>query len=119
MRGAVIDLMRLAKLCGLFGSDHAGERANAAAAADKLVRQAGLRWPDVIRPPLPPPPGPAELADAREAIAFCRRFPAVLTQWESGFLASVAAQQQRLTRKQLGVLTRIVVKVRVAAGGRP
>ena len=108
----------LAKLCGMFGSDHAGERANAAAAADRLVRQAGMRWPDVISPPPPPSPGSADIGDAKKAIAFCRRFPAVLTQWEARFLASVAAQQFRLTRKQRGVLVRLVAKCR-AAGGRP
>ncbi len=39
---------RLAKLCGLFGSDHDGERANAARLADQLIREPGLTWPDVI-----------------------------------------------------------------------
>ena len=48
MSAGVADRERLVKLCGIFGSDHAGERANAAAAADRLVRQAGLRWPDVL-----------------------------------------------------------------------
>jgi hypothetical protein len=45
---------RLQKLCGLFGSQHDGERAAAAALADKLVRAAGLTWGDVIRRPAPP-----------------------------------------------------------------
>ena len=52
-----LDRKRLAKLRGMFGSDYPGERANAAAAADQLVRQAGLRWPDVLQPRLPPAPG--------------------------------------------------------------
>jgi hypothetical protein len=30
---------KLAKLCGMFGSHHVGERANAAAMADRLVRE--------------------------------------------------------------------------------
>jgi hypothetical protein len=42
---------RLAKLCGMFGSHHDGERAAAAAMADELVRKAGLTWYDVIRVP--------------------------------------------------------------------
>jgi hypothetical protein len=49
---AALDLAdRLAKICGMFGSHHAGERSAAAAKADSLVRAAGLTWPDVIRLP--------------------------------------------------------------------
>jgi hypothetical protein len=47
---------RLAKICGLFGSAHDGERAAAAAKADALVRAAGLSWSDVIAAPPDPPP---------------------------------------------------------------
>jgi hypothetical protein len=39
---------RLARICGMFGSNHAGERASAAAMADSMVRQLGMTWPDVI-----------------------------------------------------------------------
>jgi hypothetical protein len=42
-----LELDRLAKLCGMFGSAHAGERAAAAAKADQLVRNLGLTWFDV------------------------------------------------------------------------
>ena len=38
----------LVKLCGLFGSDHAGERDNAARMADDFVRKLGLTWANVI-----------------------------------------------------------------------
>ena len=41
---------RLAKLLGMLGSDHAGERAAAALKADELVKREGLRWCDVIQP---------------------------------------------------------------------
>jgi hypothetical protein len=50
---------RLAKVCGLFSSAHAGERASAAAKADRLLRDIGLTWTDVIcAPTLAPPPRP-------------------------------------------------------------
>jgi hypothetical protein len=39
---------RLAKILGLLGSDHSGERDAAAQAAHKLVRGLGLSWADVI-----------------------------------------------------------------------
>lgn len=45
---------RLRKLCGMFGSAHDGERASAAAMADKLVRTAGLTWNEIIAPPIVP-----------------------------------------------------------------
>jgi hypothetical protein len=45
---ATIDLSRLAKVCGLFSSDHVGERAEAARRADALVRAAGLTWPQLL-----------------------------------------------------------------------
>ena len=39
---------RLAKLLGMLGSDHDGERANAGRMADELIRANGLRWADVL-----------------------------------------------------------------------
>jgi hypothetical protein len=40
---------RLATLCGMFGSHYVGERAAAALKGDKLVRERGLTWRDLIR----------------------------------------------------------------------
>jgi hypothetical protein len=46
---------RLAKLCGMLGSAHDGERAAAGLKADQLVRELGLTWRDVIiAPPIAP-----------------------------------------------------------------
>jgi hypothetical protein len=42
---------RLVKLCGMLGSAHDGERAAAGLKADQLLRENGLRWPDVIGAP--------------------------------------------------------------------
>jgi hypothetical protein len=38
---------KLGAVCGMLGSDHAGERAAAADAATKLLRGHGLTWRDV------------------------------------------------------------------------
>jgi len=38
------DLVRLTRILGMLGSDHAGERASAALAAHRLVSRAGLDW---------------------------------------------------------------------------
>jgi hypothetical protein len=45
---------KLTKILGLLGSDHPGERDAAAQAANKLVRERGLTWGDVIGPPIVP-----------------------------------------------------------------
>ena len=49
------DADQLAKLCGMFGSDHIGERAAAAAKADALIRARGFTWFDVFATETAPP----------------------------------------------------------------
>jgi|SRR5215469_5702254 len=46
----VTSAQRLAKLCGMFSSRHDGEVINAARMADKLVRERGLSWSQIIAP---------------------------------------------------------------------
>jgi hypothetical protein len=41
----------LKKLLGMMGSAHEGERANAAALADRMIRENGLTWNDVVSVP--------------------------------------------------------------------
>jgi len=114
MNAAALDRERLVKLCGMFGSDHPGERANAAAAADKLIRSAGMRWPDVIRPPLPAPPRLRPVNTAAEAIRFVLQHADALTDWERDFAQSIARQQSPLTPKQRAVLDRLIAKAQRA-----
>ena len=40
----------LAKLCGMFGSDHVGERAAAAAKANQFLHDLGLTWRALLVP---------------------------------------------------------------------
>ena len=51
--------VRLTKLLGLLGSDHVGERANAGAMADKLIREAGLTWESLLNGAAERKPPPA------------------------------------------------------------
>jgi hypothetical protein len=44
------ELARLVRILGLLGSDHAGERANAALAAHRLVKSSGRSWSDLLSP---------------------------------------------------------------------
>ena len=39
---------RMAKILGMLGSDHAGERANAAKLVDDLRRESGLTWDQLL-----------------------------------------------------------------------
>lgn len=42
MNGAALDKFR--KICGMLGSEHDGERANAARLASSLLKQSGMSW---------------------------------------------------------------------------
>jgi hypothetical protein len=44
------------KLLGMLSSEHAGERANAIAAAERLRKQHGITWRDIVRPAITRPP---------------------------------------------------------------
>jgi hypothetical protein len=44
------------KLLGMLSSEHAGERANAIAAAERLRKQHGVTWRDIVRPAITKPP---------------------------------------------------------------
>ena len=114
MTGATLDRARLVKLCGMFGSDHAGERANAAAAADKLIHEAGLRWPDVLLPALPPPPQRPNVRTVAAAVAFVLDHEDALTEWECDFARSIRRLRYPPSPKQIEVLERLVDKVRRA-----
>ena len=93
---------KLAKLCGLFGSDHDGERAAAAAKADQLIRSHGLRWADVIAPPVP--------TETTDRIRFALGHIDLLSRWEHGFLLGIR-RKQTLTEKQILVLDQIMEKL--------
>jgi hypothetical protein len=118
---AEVDRDRLAKLLGLLGSAYDGEVANAGRLADKLVRGAGLMWPDIIAPSLPPPdhdhcddPGADPLrGDWRAMAAACTRFPRLIDKWEADFLSGLQ-RFPRLSSKQRTILIRIVMRLRAA-----
>lgn len=117
------DRVLLAKLCGLLGSDHAGERENAIRLVLRFLRERGLTWFDIIVQPeaptvRPPAPGPRTHCtraglDWRRAAADAAHHPELLTQWERDFLAGIQ-KLKALTAKQLGSLERIVLKVQAA-----
>jgi hypothetical protein len=96
---------RLAKLCGMFGSTFAGERAAAAARADSLVRSLGLTWFDVIAPRSPSPPPPPPVDDWECMVEFCNDHAALLRPREREFIESMLWWRGEPTERQLCWLT--------------
>ena len=109
MMGKPIPRDRLQKLCGLFGSQHDGERAAAAALADQLVRSAGLTWRDVIRWPEPAQPGPRTGGipdDWHDLAQRVLQHRGQLSAWEVDFLQTVTGRR-RISEKQWRVMQRL------------
>jgi hypothetical protein len=100
---------------GLLGSSHAGERDAAGLAADRLVRQVGLTWFDIVSPPVVEQPvhvavEPAEPDNWRNTIAKCQARPELLSEWETAFLRKLPAFP-RLSDKQENILREIAARV--------
>ena len=111
------DRDRLAKLLGLLGSDHLGERDNAARAAHRLVQQHGITWFDIIIPGVPPPDADQDddpvCGDWRRTAAACCRYRHLLNRWEAEFLGGLQ-RFPHLSFKQRTALTKIVVRLRTS-----
>jgi hypothetical protein len=123
----------------MLGSTHDGEVANAGRLADRLVREAGVTWHDVLAPkvehhrqepepeserdePEPdwPPPRPTYTSWRRTVASLLSR-TALLTAWEAGFLLSIN-ERYSLSERQFDVLEDIVERVarrQTAASRRP
>jgi hypothetical protein len=105
---------RLAKLCGMLGSEHDGERATAAAKADAFVRSLGLTWPDIIAPSLVPHVpwirSPAGETDWQRMASFCHAHRWTLSQKERAFIDGVRAWREP-TDRQKDWLTAIFARV--------
>lgn len=111
------DKQKLAKVCGMFGSNFAGERASAALQAERIVRDAGLTWFDVIAP-VPEQTEPRarrQVNREREIIEFAAENLDILTQWERDFVLSVRRRGEmhgwRFTEKQRAIIDKIAEKM--------
>ena len=111
-----LDRAKLVKTLGMLGSDHDGEVAAAGRAADRLIREAGLRWPDIIPPQLGKPDRREAdgIETVRQAVEFVLAHIDLLTEWEANFARSVGRARYRLSQKQIEVLGRLVEKCRRA-----
>jgi hypothetical protein len=110
---------RLAKILGMCGSDHPGERAAAALAAHRLLREHGLMWSDVIvaqqyAAPSIVPRQPGE-TDWRRAARFCLGQTSRLQPREFDFIVSIARREREPTPRQLAWLRYIAARLRAAS----
>ena len=65
---ALVDRQRLARVCGLLGSEHDGEALAAARQAEKIRKKLGLTWEELLVPSTrqrPKDPPPEDLMDWR------------------------------------------------------
>jgi hypothetical protein len=109
---------RLAKLCGLLGSNHLGERAAAAAKADALVRGTGLTWRDVITPSPPIAPQLESSCDWRLLAAECHARRVRLNQKESDFVAKLLTWRAQPSPRQIAWLTAIHARLHATKARR-
>jgi len=103
---------KLARICGMFGSVHDGERAAAAALVDRLVCDAGLSWGDVIRMPVAQPQHdlpPNDQAEWRSMVTACLERRDLFTEWEWAFLTNILSFR-RISEKQSAVVVRLYTK---------
>jgi hypothetical protein len=97
---------KLTKILGLLGSDHPGERDAAAQAANKLVRERGLTWGDVIGPSLIPEQ-PVRIrawragdSDWQKMAGFCHNRQWLLRPKDREFVRSMANWRGEPTERQ-------------------
>ncbi len=88
---------QLIKVLGMLGSEHDGERASAAAIADRIVRKLGLTWTDIISRP-----EPQSLSDLCAWLLTSD----LLTIWEAGFVSTLRAPISVKQRDKLDDITR-------------
>ena len=114
------DIQKLARICGLLGSSHHGERAVAAVKASEILRANSLTWDEFVlkafkaqttkeeQPKRAPHWSQIPKTDREWIIAIqyeCRHF---ITDWEISFLKDVLERNRwPLSPKQKEVLTRM------------
>jgi hypothetical protein len=114
MPASCLDHEKLARVLGMLGSSHEGEILSAARQAERLRREAGVIWVDILLPALSPPRREREINTVEDAVELCLDFQGGLTAWERGFLQSIARRPHRLSAKQAKILAELVDECRAA-----
>ena len=103
-----VPLDKLRKLCGMLGSAYDGERAAAGALADKLLREHGLRWEDVLAAT---PSAPLAPVTDKTKLAACLNQRQRLNAWELKFCLSLRDWNGPFTDTQQTKLNEIHARV--------
>jgi hypothetical protein len=104
---SLASIAHLVKLCGMFGSAHAGERASAALLADRYVRQVlHVTWADVLAQP------PGEWAAMAR---YCGERAHLLTPRERHFITTIGRMRTPPSDRQMAWLTAIYSRLREEA----
>lgn len=111
---------RLGKLCGLLGSDHEGERSNAAALATRELRALGMSWQELVARAFPRCiQAPAHAAAPASGDRWCREMlrrllgvQHLLTGWEAAIVENIAAKGPAMTLRDVVKLCEIIERVR-------
>jgi hypothetical protein len=136
-----VDCGQLSRILGMIGSAHDGEVVNAGRLATRVLKEAGLTWPQLLTPAevavsaarhllaendqlrdelarlksaglQPRPPRPFEEARTPpECVENLLLWPEHLTTWEEKFLESLLKQRRSFTPRQFEVLASIAEKV--------
>ena len=117
------DLTKLAGILGMLGSDHAGERDNAARLANRLVRGKGLEWSDILAPQVPQQPSRLSTTAPsqhpswgwRAELQSCLCRLDLLSPWERDFCRTLRDRRLSPTPLQLTKLAEAFAKVRAAS----
>jgi hypothetical protein len=106
---------RLARVLGKMGSSFDAEVLTAAKLANRMVRDAGMTWPEVLAVQADPEKPVDVFADwpARwqGAIALCQRSAGLTKDWDRQFVATLACYQHRPSDKQLAILREVTERV--------
>jgi hypothetical protein len=109
---ATLDRARLANVLGMSGSPHDGEALNACRIANRMVRETGSTWVQVLAAE----PDRPQQCDCH--VCRCERLlgrARALTDWEIRFCTSVMRREAEPTPKQNAVLDKLSRRLGVAA----
>lgn len=115
MRKALLDLRTadlLAKIAGMFGSEHPGERAAAAAQAHALISRRDMTWRELFfRLSEPPPDATAVRSDWRHMAKVCGLNVHRFDPREAKFVRDMLVMRSRPTGSQLDWLIKLYRRI--------
>jgi hypothetical protein len=95
----------------MLGSRHVGKRAAAGLKADKLIRECGITWNDLLVPKLPQPAQSEPIRTTEEKLALLRDHLDLFTEWEQSFVRTVSRYRRAPSERQMEVIDRLVEQV--------